>query len=47
LEEIAILLGWLAKQPDGRPADAALAKDWSAAVRRAVSRRDGDAKDAA
>jgi hypothetical protein len=46
-EEIAILLGSLVMQPDGKPVDAALARDWSAAVRRVVSRRDGHAKDAA
>jgi hypothetical protein len=46
-EEIAILLGSLAMQPDGKPVDVALARDWSAAVRRVVSRRDGHAKDAA
>ncbi len=46
-DEIAILLGSLAMQPDGRPADGALARDWSAAVRRVISRRDGHTKDAA
>ena len=42
-DEIKILLGSLAMQPDGKPVDAALARDWSAAVRRVVSRRDGHA----
>jgi hypothetical protein len=46
LDEIAILLGSLAMQPDGRPADGALARDWSATVKRVISRRDGHTKDA-
>jgi hypothetical protein len=46
-DEIATLLGSLAMESDGKPADAALAKDWSAAMRRVISRRDGHTKDAA
>ena len=46
-DEIAVLLGTLATQPDGEPADPAMARDWSAAVRKVVARRDSDTKDAA
>lgn len=46
-EEIAILLGSLAAQPDGRPADPALAEDWNDCVSEVVSRRERDSKSSA
>jgi hypothetical protein len=39
-DELASLLGALAIQPDGRPADPALAKDWAACVHKVVSQRE-------
>jgi hypothetical protein len=38
-EEIATLLGSLATQPDGQPADPALTRDWEGCVRKVASRR--------
>lgn len=38
-EEIAMLLGSLARQHDGKPADAAMWQDWIAAVEKVVARR--------
>lgn len=46
-EEIATLLGSLATQWDGKPADPALAEDWSACVREVVARRESSSKNAA
>lgn len=46
-EEIATLLGSLATQPDGKPADPGLAQDWADCVLKAVARREGKVKNAA
>lgn len=46
-DEIAILLGSLAMQPDEKPADPALADEWRAAVRAVIAGREISSKDAA
>lgn len=46
-EEVATLLGSLATQPDGKPADPGLAQDWADCSRQAASRRGSKAQNAA